>query len=75
MKVKYIAEVEAEETKTQGKYKYLVALCCGGLMESPKIHYSNYQVISADSDTEAVKKYNEINKCNYFYGYVLGEVL
>ena len=75
MKVKYIAEVEAKETDTQGKYTYLVALCCGGLMEDPEFHYHNYQVIKADSEDEARQKYNEINKCSYFYGCVLGKVL
>ena len=75
MKVKYIAEVEVKETDTQGKYTYLVALCCGGLMEDPEFHYHDYQVIKADSEDEARQKYNEINKCSYFYGRVLGKVL
>lgn len=74
MKVKYMAEVDAKETNTQGCHAYLVALCCGGLIEDPEIHYHNYQIIRADSEEEAVKKYNEINKCSYFYGDILGRI-
>lgn len=72
MKVKYIAEVDAEETNTEGTNTYLVALECGGIMEDPEVHYHNYQIIRADSENEAVEKYNKINKCNYFYGHVMG---
>lgn len=51
--------------------KYIVALQAGGLMESPEIYYTDYQIINADTKTEAVRIYNEINKCDYFYGDVV----
>ena len=73
MKVKFMQEVEVEATNrnTEGKYEYLVALRCGGLMESPEIYYKDYQIIRADSIEEARDKYNELNSCSYFYGQVL----
>ena len=74
MKVKHTIEIEAKETNTQGTHAYLVAMCCGGIMEDPEIYYLNHQIILADSKKEAAEKYNEINKCNYYYGHVL-EVL
>lgn len=61
-------------TNTQGKYEYLVALKCGGLMEDPEIYYRNYQIIWADSEDEARKKYNELNNCTYFYGEVIEQI-
>ena len=61
-------------TNTQGKYLYVVATCCGGVMEDPDIHYEDYQYIRADSREEAVKKYNKLNHCTYYYGSVLYEV-
>lgn len=63
--------VKATDTDTTGKNSYLVALKEGGLMECPKITYSNYQVIHADSEDEALDKYNTINKCDFFYGAII----
>lgn len=37
MKVTYQKEIDAEDTNTVGKYSYLVATECGGLMECPEI--------------------------------------
>lgn len=59
---------------TIGKHAYVVALCCGGLMEDPEIHYEDYQIIRADSAEEAQKKYNERNNCSYFYGEVMSQI-
>lgn len=75
-KVAYKAEitVDAKDTDTQGKHAYVVALCCGGLMEDPEIHYEDHQVILADSAEEARQKYNDINNCSYFYGEVVGRI-
>ena len=74
MKVNITTEVEAKESNTQGKHAYVVALCCGGLMESPEIYYEDYQVIYADSAEEARCKYNKINNCSYFYGEVMSQI-
>lgn len=52
--------------------KYLVGLLCGGLMENPEVTFSEpYNIIEANSKEEARKIYNQINKCNYFYGSVM----
>lgn len=76
MKVTYKTEVtvDAKETNTQGQHAYVVALCCGGLMEDPEFHYHDYQIIRADSRDEARCKYNELNNCGYFYGSVMGQI-
>ena len=74
MKVPIIKEVDAKVTGTKGEHSYLVALCCGGVMEDPEIHYEDYQIIYANSEDEASKKYNEINKCSYFYGSVVRQI-
>lgn len=74
MKVMTIHEVDAKETDTHGRYAYLVACCCGGVMEDPEIHYEDYQVIWADSVNEAERKYNELNKCSYYYGDVIRQL-
>ena len=76
MRVTYKAEVtvNAKDTDTQGKYTYVVALCCGGLMEDPEFHYHDYQIIRADSKDEAEDKYNKLNNCSYFYGSVMGQI-
>ncbi len=73
MKVTYKTEVtvDAKETDTQGVHSYLVALRCGGLMEDPEVYYRDYQVIRADSKDEAIEKYNKLNDCSYFYGFVV----
>jgi hypothetical protein len=47
---------------------YLIALATGGIMESKKIEYSDFQVISANTKQEALDKYNKINNCDFFYG-------
>lgn len=52
--------------------KYIVALLTGGIMESPEINYVNYQIVKADTKKKAVEIYNETNKCDYFYGDVVG---
>lgn len=62
---------EAKDTNTEGKYAYLVALCVGGIMERPEITYEDPQIIYADSEYEAKNKYDELNRCSYFYGSVL----
>ena len=35
VKIKRIEEIDAKETNTQGKNAYVVALCCGGVLEDP----------------------------------------
>ena len=76
MKVKFnqVVEVDAVDSRTEGKYEYLVALRCGGLMEDPEIYYKNYQIIRADSMEEAKEKYDKINECSYFYGQVITQI-
>ena len=64
----------AKKTNTQGEHAYVVALRCGGCMENPNISYENFQIIHADSEKEAERKYNEINKCSYYYGEVLKQL-
>lgn len=51
--------------------KYIVAVQAGGIMESPEIYHDDYQIVNANTEMEAVKIYNQINKCNYFYGDVV----
>lgn len=75
VKVKVEVDMNVKETDTQGSHAYVVALCYGGVMEDPTLHYDNYQLIRAESKDEAKKKYNELNNCNYFYGSVIGEVV
>ena len=76
MRVTYKAEVtvNAKDTDTQGKHTYVVALCCGGLMEDSEFHYHDYQIIRADSKDEAKDKYDKLNNCSYFYGSVMGQI-
>lgn len=66
--------IQAKETNTVGEFRYLVALAVGGLTESPEIEYRDYQIINANNSTEAKLKYDEINKCSFYYGEVLGEI-
>lgn len=68
IKVDIPTDIYVEETDTQGNDEYLVALSCGGLMESPGADYTDYQIIRANSEVEAKDKYDTINKCSYFYG-------
>ena len=74
MRVAYQKEVDVTAPNTTGKNSYLVALVCGGLMEDPEIWYTDYQVIQADTPKEAERKYNEINKCSYYYGKVIQQL-
>ena len=77
MKVKVLikTEMEAKVTYTRGRNAYVVALRSGGLMEDPEVYYSDYQIIRADTEYEAKKKYDELNHCEFFYGEVLGKVI
>ena len=43
--------------------KYIVALQAGGLMENLEIYYTDYQIVTANTEKEAVKIYNE-TRCN-----------
>lgn len=54
---------------------YIVALCIGGIMEDPDFHYSQYQLIRADSEKSARERYNILNNASYFYGCCLGFVV
>jgi|TARA_Y100000310_G_scaffold130972_1_gene130179 hypothetical protein len=54
--------------------EFLVALECGGIMEDPKHHYQDYQIIKANSEEKAVEEYNKKNKCDFYYGYCFGVV-
>ena len=74
MKVTVPMQVNVADTNTKGEHAYIVAVLCGGVMEDPEFHYEYYQLIRADSADEARRKYNEINKCSYFYGDVIGQV-
>lgn len=76
MRITYKTEntVDAKETNTEGKHTYIVALCCGGIMEDTEIYYRDYQVICADSEYEAKEKYNKLNNCSYYYGSVIGQI-
>lgn len=74
MRLKYEVEVDAKEIDTQGSHTYLVALCCGGIMEDPEFHYHNFQVIKANTKEEAVETYNKINNCSYYYGTVIKQI-
>ena len=41
-------------------------------MEQPHYTYENHQWIEAGSEVEAVKIYNKLNNCSYYYGHVIG---
>lgn len=69
-----VEKVNIEETDTVGSNAYLVATKCGGVIENPSISYTDYQIIYADTDEEAVNKYNRLNQCSYYYGKVLKEL-
>lgn len=52
--------------------KYLIGTQVGGIMELPEYHFeSPYNIILANDEIEACKKYNKINGCSYFYGGVM----
>lgn len=74
MKMCVPIEVDVKNTNTQGLHAYVVALCCGGVMEDPEFHYHNFQVIRADSAEEARRKYDELNNCSYYYGSVMSQI-
>ena len=74
MKVELSTEVDVRETNTQGSHSYIVALMSGGIMEDPTIRYSDYQLINAESETEAREKYNRMNNCNFYYGHVIKQI-
>lgn len=74
-KITALVKIEAEETDTTGESSYVIALLCGGEMGAPEFWYTDFQIIHANSEEEAVKKYNEINKCVYYYGYLIGKVI
>lgn len=63
--------VEVQETDTRGNKSYVVALLCGGVMEDPELYYENYQIIHADSESEALEKYEKINGQQYYKPYIL----
>lgn len=76
MRITFIQDsiVEAKVTETEGKHIYVVASSEGGVREMPIFHYYNYQVIRANSVEEAIRKYLELNVCDYFGVCVLGEL-
>lgn len=74
MKITIPCEISVKVRDTKGKHAYVVAMCCGGIMEDPEIHYENYQLIRADSEDEARKTYNFLNDCTYYYGSVIHQV-
>lgn len=63
--------VDVQETDTRGRHSYVVALLCGGVMEDPELYYEQYQIIHADSESEALKKYREINGEQYYKPHIL----
>lgn len=76
IKLRVVDEVpiEAKDTDTIGDFDFLVATLCGGIPEDPEFHYESYQVIHADTKEQAVKMYNTLNKCNYYYGECIGMI-
>ncbi len=62
------------KTYDKGKHVYLVATAVGGVMEHPDVEYQNKKYIRADSRRQACEIYNDICKCNYYYGEVLEQV-
>ncbi len=71
LNVRTYQKVEVRETDTVGSVGYVVAMLCGGMMECPEMYYSDYQLIFADSEREALDKYNKLNNCSYFYGAIV----
>ena len=53
--------------------KYLVALSIGGLMEMPEITHEKFDVIDAENQSEAVKKYNTKYNCRFYHGVCMAE--
>lgn len=69
---KYEEDLDLIATRKK-KESFVVALQTGGLMECPQIEYRNYQIIEAYTPEEAVKEYNRINNCNFYYGKCMGK--
>lgn len=74
MKVELLKEFDVKETDTEGAHSYVVALRCGGIIEDPKIHYHDYQLINAESEDDACEKYNRMNNCDFYYGHVIKQI-
>lgn len=76
MRITFIQDsiVEAKVIESEGRHIYVVASVNGGTREMPIFHYYNYQVIRANSVEEARKKYLELNVCDYYNVFVLGEL-
>lgn len=54
--------IKVTDTNTQGSYTYLVAVCCNEEMGNLD-GYCDFQFINAESQDEAVEKYNRLNNC------------
>lgn len=53
--------------------KYLLGTETGGIMENPQLEVTGpFQIIEADSKSDAIKKYNAVNNCSYYYGTIIG---
>ena len=63
--------MDIKDTNTAGNCTFIVALRLGGMTGEPEVHYKDYQYIRANSEEEAVVKYNKLNNCNYFYGDII----
>lgn len=48
------------------RHIYVVATAVGGLMEHPDFEYTDKEVIHADSEEEALAKYESMHDCSYF---------
>lgn len=65
MKVKYEVEVDAIDTGTEGRNKYLVAMDKSYEGGSKGGHqFAFYHIIRAENEEEAIKKYYEVTKFN-----------
>lgn len=52
--------------------KYLLGTLVGGIMEQPEFYFEPpFYVIYSNDEKEAIKKYNNINNCSYFYGGIM----
>lgn len=73
LKIQYIEKAQKLVVSNEKKIinKYIVALATGGLMESPKVYYENFQIIEAENKDEAKEIYDKKNNCNYFWGKVI----
>lgn len=59
-------EILVDDSETIGKYRYLVGLKCGGVVENPECFVTQLQIIRANSDVEALNKYNETHDISYY---------